>query len=107
VTFCWASIGSPTICQTRMRGSSDPTGSWNTICTLRRQLRSSLPESSVTSTPSNRIRPLVAVRRRLTIHPNVVFPEPDSPINPRVSPGAIESDTPSTAWTARGSARRK
>ena len=27
------------------------------------------------------------------------LPEPDSPTMPSVSPGSIESDTPSTAWT--------
>ena len=34
------------------------------------------------------------------MRPVVDFPEPDSPTRPSVSPLRIDSDTPSTAWTA-------
>ena len=59
----------------------------------------------VTSVPSNRILPAVGSWSRATSQPNVVLPEPDSPIRPSASPGAIVRETPSTACTARAGAR--
>ena len=44
--------------------------------------------------------PLVAGKSRSTTRPAVVFPEPDSPTSPSVSPRRIEKSMPSTAFTS-------
>src|SRR5690349_584524 len=51
------------------------------------------------SSPSNRMVPAVGVSCSRISLDVVVLPQPDSPINPRVSPGWIVISTPSTALT--------
>src|SRR5438067_2893 len=43
--------------------------------------------------------PLVALTKPNSARPSVDLPDPDSPTRPSTSPGASESDTPSTART--------
>ena len=57
----------------------------------------SRPRSARTFSPRNRTSPEVASIRRSTQRPVVVFPLPDSPTNPNVSPSSIEKLTSSTA----------
>src|SRR5947209_2903185 len=52
------------------------------------------------SRPSKMIAPDVGSMRRRMSRPSVLFPEPDSPIKPRVSPAAISRETSSTARTS-------
>src|ERR1022692_2809558 len=54
----------------------------------------------VMSCPSKMIWPLVGSSSRVSSLPVVVFPQPDSPTSPSVSPELTEKLTPSTAWTA-------
>src|SRR6266849_960401 len=53
----------------------------------------------VMSCPFSRICPAVGSSRRATHLPMVDLPLPDSPTRPRISPGPIAKDTPSTART--------
>ena len=46
-----------------------------------------------------RSEPEVGSRRRSISLPVVVFPQPDSPTRPTVSPRRMSKLTPSTAWT--------
>src|SRR2546422_1250925 len=70
------------------------------ICMSRRSRRSSSLVSLKMFRPSKYASPLVgSISRRIT-RPSVVFPQPDSPTSPRVSPRRIVRDTPSTAFTA-------
>src|SRR5579884_2001051 len=50
-------------------------------------------------TPSKNISPFVGSISLMMVRPKVVFPEPDSPTRPIVSPFLIEMETPSTALT--------
>ncbi len=69
--------------------------------TRRRYVLSCLvPHRSVTSSPSNSIRPAVWRVSLTMTRPVVVLPEPDSPTSPRTSPGAMLRSMPSTARTA-------
>ena len=62
--------------------------------------------TSMASLPSpSRIRPPVASISLTSILPVVVFPHPDSPTNPRLSPRSMLKLTPSTAWTKSVAAR--
>src|ERR1700730_13370219 len=54
----------------------------------------------VMSSPSKKIDPLVGSSKRRMQRPIVVFPEPDSPTSPSVSPRLIRNVTPSTAFTS-------
>ena len=81
---------------TDMRGDSEPYGSWNTICMLRRCGRISLKRSSCSGLPMNTIGPSEEISRRMA-RPSVVLPEPDSPTTPSVSPLRTSTLTPSTA----------
>ncbi len=56
------------------------------------------------SIPSNSIEPSVLGIRPMTKRPRVVFPQPDSPTIPTVSPLWISKSTPSTArtWAVTG-----
>src|SRR5579859_3486184 len=92
--------GSATMSSTRMRGSSEPNGSWKMICMSRRSWRSSPREAASTSRPSKETEPEVGSMRRRMRRPSVLLPEPDSPTRPKVSPGAMASETPSTARTS-------
>ena len=82
------------------RGLSEANGSWNTICSRLRRLRSARSGRAVRSSPSNRMRPPDGSTSRRIVLPKVDLPQPDSPTRPIVSPRAISSDTPSTACTA-------
>ena len=54
---------------------------------------------------------VIALRARIKVRPVVVFPQPLSPTNPRVSPGCKAKLTPSTALSSgprpQGPTRRK
>jgi hypothetical protein len=52
------------------------------------------------SSPRNNTRPAVGSSSRTTSRLVVVFPHPDSPTSPSVSPADTENDTSSTARTA-------
>src|SRR5262249_38219901 len=54
----------------------------------------------VMSRPSKMIFPPVGSSNRVSIRPVVVFPQPDSPTRPRVSPADTSKSRPSTACTA-------
>jgi len=84
---------------TRMRGLSELKGSWNTTCTARRYAMSSVPSRPAMSRPSKAIDPAVGVSCSKINLEVVVFPHPDSPMRPSVSPGWIAKSTPSTAFT--------
>ena len=71
---------------------------------LRIERRRSL-DSSVSSTPLNRIDPADGSSSRRTHRPAVVLPEPDSPTRPSVSPTPTLNETPDTACTTRWSTR--
>ena len=89
-----------------MRGLSEPYGSWNTSWALRRKSCKAAASSANTSRPSNRTVPAVGSISRSTRRLTVDLPQPDSPTSARVSPGATEKLTPSTACTvARGRPR--
>src|SRR5580765_6245275 len=92
--------GSPTMSPHVIRGLSDEYGSWKTMCISRRSGRSSRREMCVMSLPLRRIVPAVGSSRRTMQAPTVDLPLPDSPTSPSISPGAIVSETPSTAWTS-------
>src|SRR5438270_694379 len=70
------------------------------ICISRRVARSSDVPIDRTSRPSKLISPDVGSRRRKIVLPVVVFPQPDSPTTPRVSPRATSNETSFTAFTA-------
>src|SRR2546427_1623149 len=84
---------------TRMRGLRELNGSWNTTCTARRYAMSSVPSRPAMSRPSKAIEPAVGVSCNKINLEVVVFPHPDSPMRPSVSPGWIAKSTPSTALT--------
>ena len=92
--------GSSTICRARMRGLSDEYGSWKTICMSRRASRIRRREKPSTSSPRNLTLPDVGSTSRRTQRPVVVFPLPDSPTSPNVSPASIVKLTSSTALTS-------
>ncbi len=96
----WICSGSAIASPTGSRGSKEANGSWKTTWIWRRILRISPESSSVSSVPSNRTEPDVGLISCRTARPVVVFPHPDSPTRPSVSPGAMEKDTPDTAWTS-------
>ena len=68
-------------------------------CMSRRFRRSSCLLSPRISTPSNRILPASGSMRRRMARPAVVFPQPDSPTRPSVSPLLISKLMSSTALT--------
>ena len=78
-----------------MDGLSEVIGSWNTMpMRAPRRSRNSLGESLVTSLPSNWIAPAVrwmaGGSSPMIARAASVFPEPDSPTMPTISPGATE-----------------
>src|SRR3954466_15070010 len=79
------------------RGLKDDSGSWNTICILRRIGRQARSPHAVMSCPVTRIRPALGRYRRNTVFPNVVLPDPGSPTTPNTSPRPNERLAPSTA----------
>src|SRR2546426_6130509 len=84
---------------TRMRGLSELKGSWTTTCTARRYAINSAPWRPEMSRPSKAIDPAVGVSCSRINLEVVVFPHPDSPMRPSVSPGWIAKSPPSTALT--------
>jgi hypothetical protein len=90
---------------TLRRGLSEAYGSWNTICTRRRQGLSAFSESGAMSVPSNTMRPAAGFTRRSSVRDSVDFPQPDSPTRPTVSPARMSNDTPSTACSTPPTAR--
>src|SRR5215510_11209028 len=95
----WISSGSAMMSATRMRGLSELKGSWNTTCTARRYAIRSAPCRLAMSRPSKRIIPAVGVSCRRISLEVVVFPHPDSPMSPSVSPAWIAKSMSSTAFT--------
>src|SRR2546425_1782967 len=96
----WISNGSPIMSPTVIRGFNEEYGSWKMICMSRRSFRSSSLVILKRLRPSKNTSPLVGSISRKITRPVVVFPEPDSPTSPRVSPRRIANETPSTAFTA-------
>ncbi len=89
------------MCPTRIRGLSEPYGSWKTICMRCRAAQSSRAESATRSRPSKRICPALGSISRKISRPVVDLPQPDSPTSPSVSPGSSAKLTPSTARITR------
>ncbi len=58
-------------------------------------------EASTTFWPLKLMPPEVGSMRRRIMRPSVVFPQPDSPTRPSVSPWVMSSETPLTARTSR------
>ena len=85
--------------RTRMRGSSEASGSWNTICIARRYGCSARASSRSRSTPSNHSFPACGSTRRSSERPIVDLPQPDSPTSASVRPAGTSRSTPSTART--------
>jgi hypothetical protein len=82
-----------------MRGLSDEIGSWKTIWIRLRKSRSFRFEIAVRSVSSIRTAPSSTRSSPRLTRPSVDLPQPDSPTRPSVSPGAIVSETPSSART--------
>src|SRR5215813_6864634 len=95
----WISSGSAMMSATRIRGLSELNGSWNTTCTARRYAIRSAPWRLAMSRPSKRMVPALGVSCLRISLEVVVFPHPDSPISPSVSPARIAKSMPSTAFT--------
>ena len=72
--------------RTVIRGLSDAYGSWKTIWMSRRTGRICLRLKLVMSVPSKTIGPAVGSISLMIVRPSVVFPQPDSPTTPSVSP---------------------
>ena len=99
--------GMATLSPTVRRGFSAEYGSWKTICRCRRTAARPVPDAVHTSWPSKKICPAVGATSRVTIRAVVVFPQPDSPTSPSVSPAVIVKSMPSTAGTGVWRRRRK
>src|ERR1700737_3607817 len=100
----WADMASSIWTPTLVTGFSDVIGSWKIMATsLPRNSRTSSSFIWTTSRSLNRIRPETirpgsGTSRRME-NAVIVFPEPDSPTIPTVSPRATLKLIPSTAWT--------
>src|SRR5215470_17018841 len=68
-------------------------------CRFRRSRRSSRRPRLLTTWPASATVPWLGLSSATTSLPIVVFPQPDSPTRPNVSPAATLNDTPETAWT--------
>src|SRR5436190_8957126 len=87
-------------------------GSWKIIAiSLPRIWRSAESERPIRSRPSKSARPRVTLPLRARIPSSAsevtLFPQPDSPTSPSVSPGSIEKETPLTAWTGPRDVRKR
>src|SRR3546814_13243305 len=82
-------------------GSREEYGSWNTICTRRRDGRNARSDIAVMSVPSSMIRPADAFSNLMIARAVVDLPDPDSPTIPTTSPGAMVMETSRTAWRWR------
>src|SRR5260221_13280805 len=92
--------GSLMIAPTRILGSSEEYGSWSISCRFWGSLRRSPPLRAEMSRPANRTLPEFGRSSATIILPIVVFPQPDSPTRPNVSPAFTVNDTSETACTA-------
>ncbi len=102
VTRPCATGPSAIVSPTRMRGSSEPNGSWKIICTRVVALRRLPPgRPSMIGRPSMKASPALGAWMPAITRPSVDLPQPDSPTSPSASPRAISKETPSTAWTVR------
>ena len=70
-------------------------------CMRVRRERASRPRRPPSSSPSKMISPEVGFLNPPRVRASVLFPDPDSPRMPSVSPAQIEKLTPSRALTAR------
>src|SRR6266550_4422191 len=70
------------------------------ICISRRRRRISLCPAFSKSPPSKETVPDVGSISRRISRPSVLFPDPDSPTSPSVSPECMSSETSSTARTS-------
>ena len=93
-------IGSARICPIFMRGLSELNGSWKMTWIFWRKVLSPSPDIAARSSPWYRMLPAVGSSSRSRQRPMVVFPHPDSPTSPRVSPRWISKLTSSTALTS-------
>src|SRR4051812_20693864 len=101
----WIASGSASIRSTVWRGCSEPYGSWNTICTSRRNAFvpgsgarcASAPELASTDPTARRTVPEAIGASPHSARSTVVLPEPDSPTMPKLSPGATPSDVSAMA----------
>ena len=82
-----------------MRGSSAAWGFWKMSCIVVRNRRNSSPCSDDRSRPAMVTVPLSGRRSRSRIRASVLFPQPDSPTRPMISPRRIVKLTPSTERT--------
>jgi hypothetical protein len=94
-------ISSPYSTLPRMVRLGNSAKLWKTMPNFaRRNSRSALPESPVTSVPSTTTLPLDGSISRLTQRSRVDLPEPDRPMTTRISPSATSNETlcrPTTA----------
>ena len=90
-------IGSATISCAVRCGSSEPYGSWKTICTRWRIGRSCRSVSVARSVPSRSMPPEVGLSSRTSALAMVDLPQPDSPTMARVPPRGTVKQTSSTA----------
>ena len=78
---------------TRIRGLSEPIGSWKTICSSRRSSMSWLSRAPATSFPATRTLPALGWSSPARIRSNVDLPDPDSPTTPKRCPALnVEGD---------------
>ena len=91
--------GSSTMSRTLRRGFRDEIGSWKIIWILVRASRIASPDKAVRSVPLKTIEPDVGLGSCMIARPVVLFPQPDSPTMPRVSPMRTSKEIPLTALT--------
>ncbi len=90
----------PMIRRTEERRFNAVSGSWNTICTARTCPASRWPTRAPSGVPSSSRRdPASGAVRPSRIRASVVFPLPDSPTRPSVSPGRTSIETSDSALT--------
>ena len=95
------SSGSATTSAMRRRGLSEEIGSWNTICSFRRNSRREAADWSDSSSPEIFTVPEVGGGSCISARASVDFPQPDSPTRPSVSSWASVKLTSSTGVTTR------
>ena len=87
--------GSSTSCVTRHFGSSDPNGSWKTICMRTAPVAGVCVFIDTSASLGKRIAPSSDGSRPSTRRATVLLPEPDSPTSPNDSPRRIVKSMPS------------
>ena len=102
---CGVRHGSAMMSPADIRAFSEAYGSWNTICTRRRNFSRSLPRRLNGSMPSKRTVPESGRSSISSVRASVDLPQPDSPTRPRVSPRPRSRSMPSSArsrfWPGR------